>query len=156
MMTEMLGLTGDERVLEIGTGSGYQTAILAELSKEVISIERHKNLADQARSVLSDLGYQNIKIIVGDGTRGLVKLKPFQAIMVTAAAPNIPQILLDQLDEGGRMVAPVGTEKQQHLILFHRKGDKILEEVKVPVLFVPLIGEYGWEEDEWNQLRRQG
>lgn len=153
-MTEMIGLTGNEKVLEIGTGSGYQTAILAELSKEVISVERHKKLADQAQLILSELGYKNIKIIVGDGTMGLANFKPFQAIMVTAAAPNIPQILLDQLAEGGRMVAPVGTENQQYLTLFRRKGDQYLKEGNIPVVFVPLIGEYGWKEEEWNRLRK--
>ena len=143
-MTHKLELKGDEKVLEIGTGSGYQAAILAELAGEIHSIERHEALANLAAKLLKDLGYKNIQVHLGDGTIGLPDLAPFQAIMVTAAGPDVPQPLLDQLDEGGRLVIPVGGRFGQVLELYRREGDTIHKEELTPVAFVPLIGEHGW------------
>ena len=144
-MTDLLQLKGNEKVLEIGTGSGYQAAILGVLSDEVHSIERHPSLADQADRLLSELGYGNIQVHKGDGTKGLPDLAPFQAIMVTAAAPEVPQPLLDQLADGGRLVMPVGGRYGQVLLLYRREGGKIKHQSMAPVAFVPLIGEHGWE-----------
>ncbi|HEX8947402.1 MAG TPA: protein-L-isoaspartate(D-aspartate) O-methyltransferase [Dissulfurispiraceae bacterium] len=145
IMTELLELKGNEKVLEIGTGSGYQAAILAELAREVYSVERLASLANEAAERLASLGYDNIHIEVGDGTKGLKSAAPFDRIVVTAAAPEIPSPLADQLREGGIIVAPVGERLSQVLI----KGKKIrgflAEEYKVPCVFVPLIGEYGWK-----------
>ncbi|MFN2280814.1 MAG: protein-L-isoaspartate(D-aspartate) O-methyltransferase, partial [Anaerolineales bacterium] len=107
-MTDKLALKGDERVLEIGTGSGYQSAILSQLAGEIHSIERHPQLADLAQKLLRDLGCDNVTVHVGDGTHGLVDYAPYQAVIVTAAGPEVPSPLLDQLDEGGRLIMPVG------------------------------------------------
>jgi protein-L-isoaspartate(D-aspartate) O-methyltransferase len=144
-MTDLLQLQGNEKVLEIGTGSGYQAAILGILADEVHSIERHPSLADQAARLLSELGYGNIQVHKGDGTAGLPELGPFQAIMVTAAAPDVPEPLLDQLADGGRLVMPVGGRYGQVLLLYSREGDKIKHQSMAPVAFVPLIGKHGWE-----------
>jgi protein-L-isoaspartate(D-aspartate) O-methyltransferase len=143
-MTYKLELQGDEKVLEIGTGSGYQAAILAELAGEIHSVERHEILGNAAAKLLEDLGYKNIQVHLGDGTKGLPELAPFQAIMVTAAGPEVPQPLLDQLDDGGRLVIPVGGRSGQVLELYRREGDSIQKEELAPVAFVPLIGEHGW------------
>lgn len=143
-MTDQLRLQGDEILLEIGTGSGYQAAILGALAREVHTIERHHRLAVDAGQVLKDLGYTNIIIHEGDGTHGLPEHAPYQGIMVTAAAPQVPQPLLDQLADGGRLVIPVGGRGGQLLQLYRRAGDEILEEVLTPVAFVPLIGDHGW------------
>ncbi|MBT3240910.1 MAG: protein-L-isoaspartate(D-aspartate) O-methyltransferase [Chloroflexi bacterium] len=151
-MTELLALKGSEKVLEIGTGSGYQTAILAGLAKEVFSIERHKSLAELSKRKLEELGYENIHVYQGDGSVGLPKESPFQAILITAAAPEIPEPLWDQLAEGGRMVAPVGSEIQQQIILYERHGSQFKKTAKIPVVFVPLLGEYAWDEEEWTTL----
>jgi protein-L-isoaspartate(D-aspartate) O-methyltransferase len=144
-MTDKLELTGDEKVLEIGTGSGYQAAILSRMAREVHSIERHQSLASSAAAVLHKLGYHNIRVHLGDGTAGLIEHAPYQAIMVTAAGPEVPGPLLDQLAEGGRLVVPMGGKFAQALYLFRREGGEIRQEELVPVAFVPLIGEYGWE-----------
>ncbi len=154
-MTELLALKGSEKVLEIGTGSGYQTAILAELSKEVFSVERHKSLAEHADKILRDMGYKNIYVHVGDGSIGIPEESPFDAILITAATPKFPDTLWEQLAEGGRLVAPIGSEKQQHIILYERDGSQMKETIKIPVVFVPMIGEFGWDEEEWNMLRKQ-
>jgi protein-L-isoaspartate(D-aspartate) O-methyltransferase len=143
-MTDVLELSGDEKVLEVGTGSGYQAAILAELAREIHTIERHESLAKSASDLLKKLGYSNIQIHLGDGTKGLPELAPFQAIMVTAAGPDVPQPLLDQLDEGGRLIIPVGGRFGQVLELYKRERNKIHKEELTPVAFVPLIGEHGW------------
>lgn len=144
-MTQLLQLRGDERVLEIGTGSGYQAAILAEIAAEVISIERHPNLAERARGLLEYLGYRNIRIITGDGTLGYPPLAPFDRILVTAAAPRVPPSLLNQLVPGGCMVIPVGRPDVQVLqrILKHSDG-RIETENHGECVFVPLLGEEGW------------
>lgn len=143
-MTDKLCLTGDEILLEIGTGSGYQAAILGELAREVHTIERHPRLAANAGQLLKDLGYSNIIIHEGDGTHGLPEYAPYQGIMVTAAAPEVPQPLLDQLAEGGRLVIPVGGRGGQLLQLYHKQGGEIRQEDLAPVAFVPLIGDHGW------------
>jgi len=143
-MTDKLCLTGDEVVLEVGTGSGYQAAILGTLAKEVHTIERHPRLAEKARQLLQDLDYDKITIHEGDGTLGLPDYAPYQGIMVTAAAPEVPQPLLDQLAEGGRLVMPVGSRRGQLLQLYQRQGGEINQETLTPVAFVPLIGDHGW------------
>lgn len=146
LMTEGLELKEDERVLEIGTGSGYQTAILAEITKEVYSIERIKELSQKTRDLLKELGYTNIEIKVDDGTTGWVSKSPFDAIIVTAASPDIPRPLTDQLKEGGRMVIPVGGRTSQELIKVVKSGGKLKKHNLGGCRFVKLIGEYGWRE----------
>jgi protein-L-isoaspartate(D-aspartate) O-methyltransferase len=150
LMTELLMLSGDENVLEIGTGSGYQAAILSHLARQVHTIERHAELADRARRVLKELAISNVRVYVQDGSLGLVEQAPFQAILVTAAAPDAPQPLLDQLDDGGRLVLPVGGQWGQFLQRWQRRGFDFKKEVLAPVAFVPLRGEKGWHEDNWG------
>jgi len=131
-------------VLEIGTGSGYQAAILAELGAEVVSVERHSTLSRHAAERLADTGYDTVRLVVGDGTRGWAAGAPYQAILVTAGGPSIPQPLLDQLDpNGGRLVMPVGPRDHQQLTVVRRMGAELKSEVREPVVFVPLVGEYG-------------
>ncbi|MDP9367173.1 MAG: protein-L-isoaspartate(D-aspartate) O-methyltransferase [Chloroflexota bacterium] len=146
LMTEALALTGTERVLEIGTGSGYQTAILAELTSEVISIERHASLAERAVATLTALGYRNVSIHIGDGTAGWPAAAPYERIIVTASGPRVPPPLLKQLDpSGGRLVIPVGEQEgEQRLIAVTREGADLREQMLGPVRFVPLIGRAGW------------
>lgn len=143
-MTEHLNLGGEERVLEIGTGSGYQAAILGKLAAEVHTVERHPSLAKRAAQLLADLGYENIQVHLGDGTRGLPDFAPYDAIMVTAAAPDVPNPLLDQLADGGRLIMPVGGRGGQMLHLYQRRGEEIIRDNLTPVAFVPLIGDHGW------------
>jgi len=143
-MTERLNLGGEERVLEIGTGSGYQAAILGKLAAEVHTVERHPSLAKSAAQLLADLGYENIQVHLGDGTRGLLDFAPYDAIMVTAAAPDVPDPLLDQLADGGRLIMPVGGRGGQMLHLYQRRGEEIIRDNLAPVAFVPLIGDHGW------------
>ncbi len=140
LMTELLDLKGKERVLEIGTGSGYQAAILAELAKEVYTIEIIETLASTAKTLLMELGYQNIQVKAGDGYLGWPEHAPFDAIMVTCAPDHIPEPLLDQLKEGGRLVVPVGTYSQELKKIVKRSG-KIETTDVIPVLFVPMTGE---------------
>lgn len=145
LMTQCLDLNRNKRALEIGTGSGYQTAILAELCREVLSIERIEVLVQRARQTLRRLDYSNIKIFLGDGSLGLPdELKPFDAIIVTAASPDRPDDLLSQLAPEGRLVVPIGDRFGQRLTLFTKTKDKIVEEVVCGCTFVPLIGKYGW------------
>lgn len=148
LMTEALALTGKEKVLEIGTGSGYQTAILAELADRVCSIERIASLAGMARKTLDYLNAFNVAIRVGDGTYGWKEEAPFDAILVTAGAPKVPPILVEQLGAGGRLVIPVGSRSTQTLLKVTRLSENI-EDVKKEDLggcrFVDLIGEHGWE-----------
>ncbi len=146
LMTELMGLTGCERVLEIGTGSGYQAAVLAELCGKVFTVERVKPLAEKARLVLDRLGYRSVAIKVYDGTYGWKEMAPFDAIMVTAGAPEIPGPLLDQLKPGGRMVIPVGDRSTQRLLKVVRAGERPVIESSIPCVFVPLIGVHGWQE----------
>ena len=145
-MTEHLSLKGDEKVLEIGTGSGYQAAILAELAREVRSVERIYDLAKSAASRLERLGYKNIKVKAGDGTLGWPEEAPFDAIIVTAAAPDIPRALSKQLKNGGRLIAPVGTRTSQALRILTKKSNRISSTDGCPCVFVPLIGEQGWKQ----------
>ncbi len=145
LMTEVLALTGREKVLEIGTGSGYQTAILAECAAKVFSVERIRTLAIRARKLLLDLGYSNVEVKFSDGTVGWPEESPFDAIMVTAGAPAIPQPLIDQLKVGGTMSIPVGESQVQDLIRIIRTEDGIKKEDLGGCRFVRLIGKYGWE-----------
>jgi len=147
VMTELLDLGGDERVLEIGTGSGYQAAVLAELSREVYTIERVQSLSDRAGKVIAELGYVNIHMKVGDGTLGWPEAAPFDRILITAAAPAAPEPVVDQLSEAGILVAPVGDRFSQQLVKLLKQRGKLLEEYQTPCVFVPLVGEYGWKTD---------
>ncbi len=151
LMTSLLALEGGETVLEIGTGSGYQAAVLAELAKTVHTIERHAPLAEKASEILSKLGYTNVFVHTGDGTRGWPDTGPYQGILVTAAAPCPPQPLLDQLAEGGKLVIPVGDHYGQDLQVWERQGNKFEPDSIIPVMFVPLRGEFGWKDEEWNE-----
>lgn len=148
LMTESLCLKGDERVLEIGTGSGYQAAILAELAKEVYTIEYIPSLAKRAQKTLEELGYRNVWVIVGDGFYGLPEKAPFDAIIITCATPKIPGPLLEQLKEGGRMVLPLGGSPcHQVLVLVKKTPDGIEKKEITGVVFVPMRGEIergGW------------
>ena len=146
LMTEALELTGKEKTLELGTGSGYQTAILAELSEKVYTIERIRPLMEQARSLLNELGYINILFKSYDGTLGWEEYAPFDAIMITAGAPKMPEPLLNQLSDGGRMIIPIGDRFSQDLIKVTKiKGD-FKEENLGGCRFVDLIGAHGWKE----------
>jgi protein-L-isoaspartate(D-aspartate) O-methyltransferase len=140
LMSEALLLSGEETVLEIGTGSGYQAAVLSYLAKRVYSIEILPSLAETARRRLVTLGYNNVTVIVGDGNKGYEQGSPYAGIIVTAAAPQIPQPLLDQLAEGGRLVLPVVIGEDQHLLRFRKKDGKITQEDLGLVRFVPLVG----------------
>ncbi|MEA2583469.1 MAG: protein-L-isoaspartate(D-aspartate) O-methyltransferase [Thermomicrobiales bacterium] len=146
LMTAALRLSGDERVLEIGTGSGYQAAILAALAAEVVTVERHASLAVAAESLLRDLGYDNVRVVVGDGTIGWPECAPYDRIIVTAGAPRVPAPLIAELSQdGGRLVIPVGEPDNQVLLVVERHGDRTTEQPLGPVRFVPLIGRAGWE-----------
>ena len=144
VMLEALELSPDDRVLEVGTGSGYLTALLAELVGEVISIERHAVLADAARDLLRHLGYANVKVIVGDGSRGYPPAAPYDAIIVSAAAPELPPALVAQLTEGGRMIVPVGAEDSQQLQLIRRENGKPRVALRELCRFVPLVSGNGY------------
>ena len=143
-MTEALALKGEERVLEIGTGSGYQTAIIAELCRQVFTIERLNNLSRKAQNILESLNYMNIVFKMFDGTYGWPDQAPFDAILITASAPEIPDSLVKQLGDGGRLVAPIGGADKQKLVVLTKKGDRISRRDLVNCKFVPLIGKYGW------------
>jgi protein-L-isoaspartate(D-aspartate) O-methyltransferase len=146
LMTEKLELQGHEKVLEIGTGSGYQAAVLAELAQRVFSIERLPGLAYRANQTLRKLGYSNIIVRVSDGTLGWPDESPFDGIIVTAGAPKVPQPLVDQLAMGGRLVVPVGDRMSQNLILVERVPEGIRKTDLGGVRFVDLVGKWGWEE----------
>lgn len=146
LMTEALELEGTEKVLEIGTGSGYQTAILAELSKTVYTVERVEPLLTKSRRLLRELGYTHIQFNVSDGTVGWQEFSPFDAIIVAAGAPEIPRPLLDQLADGGRMVIPIGNRHSQDLIRVKRDHNRLLEKNLGGCRFVDLIGNYGWKD----------
>ena len=146
LMTESLALTGSEKVLEIGTGSGYQSAVLAELADRVFSIERYPDLAHRANSVLQKLGYKNVIIRVGDGSLGWPDDAPFDGVVVTAGTPKIPQPLVDQLAMGGRLVVPVGDRFGQDLVVVRRLADGIRKTSLGGVRFVDLVGKWGWNE----------
>ncbi|MDF2953240.1 MAG: Protein-L-isoaspartate O-methyltransferase [Thermodesulfobacterium sp.] len=146
VMTEALELKGNERVLEVGTGSGYQTAILAELALWVYTIEKYPSLLERAKKILFGLGYKNISFKLGDGSLGWKEVSPFDAIIVTAAAPKIPQPLINQLLEGGRIVIPVGDEYSQVLVKGIKRDSKLHTQTLEPVRFVKLVGAYGFKE----------
>ena len=146
LMTELLDVQPEHRVLDVGTGSGYQAAILGELAAEVHSIERHPELAESARETLETLGYENIHVHVGDGTQGHELAAPYDRIVVAAAGPSVPKALLNQLAPGGRLVIPVGPRYSQRLEVCERTGDKFDKSTSIPVVFVPLIGKEGWED----------
>ena len=144
-MAEAAELRADDRVLEVGAGSGYGAAVLSRIAAEVWTIERHEALAAGARRVLDELGYANVHVAWGDGTLGLPGAAPFDAVIVTAGGPVAPEALLEQLADGGRLVMPVGSETRgQELIRVRRNGDRFTEENLGPVRFVPLIGAQGW------------
>jgi len=145
MMTTLLQINPDDRVLEIGAGSGYQAAILGTLAKEVISIERIPEVALLAQENLSTARISNVRVIVGDGTLGCPERAPYDGVLITASTPSVPPPLIDQLAEGGRLVAPVGSRDLQELIRLTRKGSDITREFFGGVVFVPLVGEHGWE-----------
>ncbi|MCD6320312.1 MAG: protein-L-isoaspartate(D-aspartate) O-methyltransferase [Candidatus Desulfofervidaceae bacterium] len=147
LMTSFLELEGTEKVLEIGTGSGYQTAILAELAQRVFTIERSKTLMKRAKTTLDRLGYFNVAYKVGDGTVGWPEMAPFQAIVVTAAAPDVPFPYIEQLDKGGRLVIPVGDRLSQMLYKITKLTNGTLQKESLcGCRFVPLVGAYGWPE----------
>lgn len=141
---ELLSLAGRERVLEIGTGSGYQTALLALLCDAVFSVERIAGLAQRARETLADAGIRNVTVLVGDGTLGWRPFAPYDAILVAAASPEIPGPLVEQLAPGGRMVIPLGDRANQTLTLVRREGDRLRTTTVADVRFVPLLGEFGF------------
>lgn len=148
MMAELAKLQSTDKVLEIGTGSGYGAAVLSHIAGEVYTIERHEVLAEHAKRILRKLGYDNIQVIKGDGTQGLPDRGPFDAIIVTAGAPGVPEILQEQLAIGGRLVIPTGSGSYQHLLQVRRTGERTFEtEDHGAVRFVPLIGEYGWQDE---------
>lgn len=147
LMTEALQLTDRKKVLEIGTGSGYQTAILAELADQVYSIERIPSIAKRARKTFDKLQYRNVVVTIGDGTSGWKEHSPYDGIIVTAASPNIPKPLLEQLTIGGRLVIPIGEESVQDLIVYTKEDkNNFTEENYGGCRFVKLVGEYGWRE----------
>jgi protein-L-isoaspartate(D-aspartate) O-methyltransferase len=147
VMSEALALNGSETVLEIGTGSGYQAAVLALLADRVFSLERIPSLARRARKVLDECGFGKVNIRLADGTQGWQEMAPFDAILVTAGAPEVPQHYLDQLVVGGRLIIPVGDQESQLLLRVTRTGEnEYLEEKMLGCRFVPLIGNYGWQE----------
>jgi len=148
IMTETMNLEGHEKVLEVGTGSGYQAAVLAEIVDHVVSLERVPELADAAAERLRQLGYANVEIHLGDGSEGYAARAPYDAIVVTAGAPEIPGVLVDQLADGGRLIIPVGNSFQQTLTrVIVRDGERKTEKLEGCV-FVPLIGKFGWGECE--------
>jgi protein-L-isoaspartate(D-aspartate) O-methyltransferase len=148
VMSELLELKGHEKVLEIGTGSGYQAAVLAMLAKKVCTVERLRDLALQARKVLDQLHLLNVNLKIGDGTVGWVEEAPFDAIIVTAGAPAVPQQLLEQLAPGGRLVIPAGDEYEQTLLRLTKKSDGTVErETILGCRFVKLIGQQGWHNE---------
>jgi protein-L-isoaspartate(D-aspartate) O-methyltransferase len=141
---ELLHLAGKERVLEVGTGSGYQTVLLAHLVEQVFSIERIPALLQQAREAINRAGVRNVSLLLGDGTVGWREYAPYDAILVAAGAPAVPQPLVDQLANGGRLLVPVGDREEQRLVLVQRLGDRIETSDVAPVRFVPLVGTHGW------------
>ena len=151
LMTSLLRLQGDEKVLEIGTGSGYQAVILGMLARQVFTIEFFPELADRARKILAEQGADNVTVVTGDGSGGLPEEAPYQAILMTAAAPQAPLPLLEQLDRHGRLVLPVGDSRGQELQVWERNPQGAFDyETITSVAFVPLRGTYGWKEEEWK------
>jgi len=146
IMTSLLNLGPEDRVLEIGTGSGYQAAVLAQIVRQVVTIERIEPIAEQARRRLESLGVANATVHVGDGTLGWPSEAPYNGIIVTAGGPSVPQTLLEQLADGGRLVCPVGEYRSQRLVIQTRHGNGFTPEYGISCVFVPLIGKHGWPE----------
>jgi protein-L-isoaspartate(D-aspartate) O-methyltransferase len=151
LMTQALRLSGRERVLEVGTGSGYQAAVLSRLAARIVSVERIPALAERAQRVLHRLGCGNVEVHVSNGSLGWPSAAPYDAIVVTAAAPAVPAALVDQLGEGGRLVVPVGGRAGQYLALVIRRGGRTDTQTLGPVRFVPLLGEGGWTPEAWDR-----
>ncbi len=145
-MTQAVEVHPGDRALEIGTGSGYQSALLAQLGAKVYSVERSPQLAEAARARLARQGVSSVEVLLGDGSEGYAPEAPYQVIVVTAAAPNVPQPLLDQLAEGGRMVIPVGDQFHQVLVLISKEKESVSRRTLDACQFVPLIGKHGWIE----------
>jgi protein-L-isoaspartate(D-aspartate) O-methyltransferase len=143
---ELLKLTGEEKILEIGTGSGYQTALLSKLAAQVFTVERIAPLLDRAREILQQIGVRNVSFLLGDGTLGWRQFAPYDAILVGAGAPEVPMTYLEQLREGGRILIPLGDRDEQILYMFTRRGDELDSEEIAPVRFVPLLGKHSWEQ----------
>ena len=141
---ELLRLTGRERVLEIGTGSGYQTVLLSHLAEQVFSVERVGPLLDRARAAIRASGARNVSVLIGDGTLGWREYAPYDAILVTAAAPHVPGPLAEQLAQGGRMLIPLGAREEQTLVVLTRRGEELERRDIGPARFVPLVGAHGW------------
>ena len=146
-IAEVLRLRGDERVLDVGTGSGYQAAVLAELATQVISIERHENLAETARQTLANAGYANVTVVVGDGSQGYAEFAPYNAIAIAAGSPQVPDALVAQLTPQGRLTLPLGTAEAQRLTVIVKDAQgQITTQTLEECQFVPLIGAQGWRE----------
>jgi protein-L-isoaspartate(D-aspartate) O-methyltransferase len=146
LMTSLLELKQNDKVLEIGAGSGYQAAILSKLARSVISVERLPEIAAKAKGLMQGLGIANVNVVVGDGTLGYAPDAPYDGIIITAASPDIPPPLIDQLADMGRLVAPVGSRDLQQLVRIRKQGDRISRETFGGVVFVPLLGCHGWQE----------
>jgi protein-L-isoaspartate(D-aspartate) O-methyltransferase len=144
---ELLQLTGRERALEVGTGSGYQTVLLAHLVEQVFSIERIAALFQLARDAIQRSGVKNVSLMLGDGTFGWREYAPFDAILVSAGAPSVPEPLLQQLAEGGRLLVPIGSLEEQRLVLYRRVNGQLESREVAPVRFVPLVGHHGWDDE---------
>ncbi len=153
-MAEALALKPTDRVLEIGCGSGYQAAVLSHLAREVVAVEFISSLADSARSRLARLGYRNITVAMADGSVGWPSSAPYDAIIVSAAAPAVPAPLIEQLAESGRLVLPVGDAGEQDLVLFVKKDGRATQQILFPCRFVPLVGQNGWRVSPTGALER--
>ena len=148
LMTQSLELKGDESVLEIGSGSGYQAAVLAELVRQVYTIERIEELCNRSSEILKTLGYVNVNLKAGDGSEGWPEFAPYDGIMVTAGSPEIPEVLTEQVNEGGRIVIPVGGYYSQDLAVVHKIHGNLERKNVCGCVFVPLIGKYGWDREK--------
>ncbi|HUR22006.1 MAG TPA: protein-L-isoaspartate(D-aspartate) O-methyltransferase [Vicinamibacterales bacterium] len=143
---ELLSLKGHERVLEIGTGSGYQTVLLAHMAEQVFSIERIAAVLEQGKANIQRAGARNVSLLLGDGTVGWRAHAPYDAILVSAASPKVPDPLVEQLADGGKLIIPVGGQAEQELVMFTKRGAELIRESVLPVRFVPLVGTHGWRE----------
>lgn len=152
-MAEALSLEGFEKVLEVGAGSGYQAAVLSHLAREIFAVESQPNLVAEARERLAQQGYSSVRIVEGDGSLGWPADAPYEAILVTAAAPSVPPPLVEQLAEGGRLVIPVGSAKDQELIRIVKNGAKVARQSLFACRFVPLLGRYGWQQKSKDSSR---